>query len=170
MNGVGGGVSYSSAYARATALANGGNAMKVWWSTLAAIAAVVTATTVSMSFGQLDENALPAAPTISAPRWDCVYNGTNKVLTVSVTTNYRATWTYLHPGKSFHFYYYVWNRKAMLVAYEYGKDNLIHHREFTLMDQEGKERPDCLQITPETTVEGELPREASREGTHAEPH
>jgi hypothetical protein len=143
--------------------------MKAWWPTLAAIAVVVTATTVSRSFGRAEEDLL-TPPGITTPRWDCVYNGTDKVLTVSVTTNYRATWTYLHPGRIFHFYFYPWNKKAMLVAYEYGKDNLIHNREFTVMDQEGKTRPNCLQITPNTTVQGELPREESREGTRSSPH
>ena len=57
----------------------------------------------------------------------------------------------------------------MLVPYEYGKDNLIYNREFTLMDQEGKTKPNCLQFTPKTTVQGELPREESREGTQAAP-
>jgi hypothetical protein len=142
--------------------------MKVWWSTLAAVAVVVAATTASMSFGQ-DEGAISAPATITTPKWDCVHNGTDKVLTVSVTTNYRATWTYMHTFRSFHIYYYAWNKKAMLVAYEYGKDNLIYNREFTLMDQEGKTKPNCLQITPKTTVHGELPREESREGTQAAP-
>jgi hypothetical protein len=143
--------------------------MKVWLSTLAAISVVVIITIVSLSFGQ-DEGTLPTPPTITAAKRDCIYNGTDKVLTVSVTTNYRATWAYLHPYRSFHFYYYAWNKKAMLVAYEYGKDNLIHYREFTLMDQEGKTRPNCLQITPDTTVNGELPREESREGTRPALH
>lgn len=137
--------------------------MKSRWMMMVGVAVFAAAATASMSFAQDDKEAAGAgAAPMLANMWDCVENHTNKTLHISVTTNSGTIHAYPAPGYQVRFGYNAWNKKAVLTAYEYGKDNLIYNSEFTLVNQQGQSQPSCLHITSTTTKDAELKREKSK--------